>query len=76
MGWDMLSNGDLACIAEEQRFALLLTMDQNLRYQQNSNISKISILVLSTTRWPCIQSVTAQIAITGTISWRENSVRC
>lgn len=36
LGWGALKNGDLLRVAEEQ-FDLLLTADQNLRYQQNLN---------------------------------------
>ena len=53
-GWSNLSNGDLIQAAEAE-FGLLITTDQNLRYQQNLAGRKIAILVLPTTRWPDIQ---------------------
>ena len=53
-GWSNLSNGDLIQAAEAE-FGLLITTDQNLRYQQNLAVRKIAILVLPTTRWPDIQ---------------------
>jgi hypothetical protein len=52
MGWEQLSNGDLLQAAEEAAFNLLLTTDQNIRYQQNLTDRKIAILVLSgSTKW-------------------------
>ena len=53
-GWANLSNGDLIQAAESE-FELLVTTDQNLRYQQNLTGRRIGILVLPTTRWPEIQ---------------------
>ena len=53
-GWANLSNGDLIRAAESE-FELLVTTDQNLRYQQNLTGRGIGILVLPTTRWPEIQ---------------------
>jgi hypothetical protein len=60
-GWSTLSNGDLLAKAE-QEFDLLITTDQNLRYQQNLAERRIAILVLPTTSWPKIQSHTTEIA--------------
>jgi len=57
MGWDQLSNGELISEAENGGFDLLITTDQNLRYQQNLDDRKLSILVLQTTSWPRIQKV-------------------
>lgn len=54
MGWAELSNGDLLSAAEAS-FDLLITTDQNLRYQQNLSGRRLAILVLSTTSWPVIQ---------------------
>lgn len=34
-GWDKLSNGDLLAEAERAGFDLLLTADNNMRYEQN-----------------------------------------
>jgi hypothetical protein len=53
-GWSALSNGDLLQAAEAE-FDLLVTTDQNLRYQQNLSARRIAILVLPTTSWPRIQ---------------------
>jgi len=54
-GWSTLSNGDLLRTAEESGYDLLITTDQNLRYQQNIGGRTLSILVLMSTSWPRIQ---------------------
>jgi hypothetical protein len=61
MGWSALSNGDLLAAAEG-KFDLLITTDQNLRYQQNLTGRQLAILVLPTTSWPIILEHTAEIA--------------
>jgi uncharacterized protein (DUF2249 family) len=60
LGWSTLANGALLAAAEES-FALLITTDQKLRYQQNLAGRKLSILVLMTTSWPRIQKSIPQI---------------
>lgn len=60
MGWDSLSNGELLKSAESN-FEVLVTTDQNLRYQQNLAGRKLAILVLPTTSWPKMQSHLSQI---------------
>jgi hypothetical protein len=60
MGWSALTNGDLLAAAET-KFDLLLTTDQNLRYQQNLTGRKLAILVLPTTNWPEIQKHTTEV---------------
>jgi hypothetical protein len=50
LGWSDLANGDLLQQAEA-RFDLLITTDQNLRYQQNLAGRRLAILVLPTTSW-------------------------
>ena len=42
-------------------YGLLITTDTNIRYQQNLTGRKIAILVLTTTSWPRIRQVTAEI---------------
>ncbi len=61
MGWSNLSNGDLLAKAESQ-FDLMLTTDQNLRYQQNLTGRKLAAVVLPTTSWPQIQKHTSEVA--------------
>ena len=51
-----LTNGELLSSAEAAGFDLLITTDQNLRYQQNLEHRKVAILVLLTTSWPRIRN--------------------
>ena len=78
LGWDKLSNGDLISVAEQNDFDLLITTDQNLRYQQNLLSRKISILVLQTTSWPRIQKsldlVVLTVSATESVSYTELNV--
>ncbi|MEO6725741.1 MAG: hypothetical protein ABIU20_03925 [Blastocatellia bacterium] len=46
MRWEGLKNGKLLAEAEAAGFDVLLTVDQNLRYQQNLTGRSISVLVL------------------------------
>ena len=48
-------------IAESSGFDLLLTTDQNIRYQQNLSGRKIAILVLCKARWRLIRPVFPQV---------------
>jgi glutamate racemase len=61
LGWGSLKNGDLLQQAEAQSFQVLVTTDQNLRYQQNLSSRKIAVVVLSTTSWPRIQKVLQRV---------------
>jgi hypothetical protein len=54
-GWSTLSNGELLRSAAEEGYHLLLTTDQNLRYQQNLQDRQIAIVVLLSTSWPQIR---------------------
>ena len=45
--WDKLKNGQLIASAEEAKFAVLITGDQNLYYQQNNAMRVISLVVLT-----------------------------
>ena len=54
-GWNNLKNGELLQQSEESGFSVLVTTDQNLRYQQNLAGRKIAIVVLTTTSWPRIE---------------------
>ena len=54
-GWAGLANGDLIAAAERDGYGLLITTDQNLRYQQNFKDRQLAILVLLSTSWPRIQ---------------------
>lgn len=61
-GWSDLSNGELIAAAE-QAFELLVTTDQNLKYQQNLAGRTLAILVLQTANWPKLKSHVSSIAI-------------
>lgn len=54
-GWSQLTNGDLLSSAEDEGFAVLVTTDTNLKYQQNLESRRIAVVVLTTTSWPRIQ---------------------
>jgi hypothetical protein len=54
-GWSALHNGVLLDVAEQEGYDLLITTDQNLRYQQRLADRQLSIIVLLSTSWPRIQ---------------------
>jgi predicted nuclease of predicted toxin-antitoxin system len=67
MGWAQLENGELLRAAEGAGFAVMVTCDKNLSYQQNLQGRTLSLIVLSTNNWnilklnltPVIESVRA-----------------
>ena len=61
LSWQELENGDLIAMAEADGFELLITTDQNLRYQQNLENRRIAILVLKSTSWPRIKAHLAAV---------------
>ncbi len=66
--WSILANGVLLMAAEQNGYELLITTDQNLRYQQNLSGRKLAILVLLSTSWPRIESNVSKIqAVVATI---------
>lgn len=64
LGWSRLTNGNLIQQAEQEGYDVLVTTDQNLKYQQNLLHRKIAIVVLLTTSWPRLQKVAPQISLT------------
>ena len=54
-GWSALHNGELLDVAEQEGCDLLITTDQNLRYQQHLAGRQLTIIVLLSTSWPRIQ---------------------
>ena len=54
-GWSTLRNGELLDVAEHERYDLLITTDQNLRYQQHLAARQLAVIVLLSTSWPRIQ---------------------
>ena len=62
-GWDTLSNGALLTAAEEAGFELLLTTDRRIRYQQNLEVRRIALVVLtSATRWSRVRQHADRVA--------------
>ena len=61
-GWQVLQNGDLLAAAESAGFELMITTDQNLRYQQNLAGRRMAVIVLSTTSWKRIRLNAALVA--------------
>ena len=66
-GWSALHNGELLDVAEQEGYDLLMTTDQNLRYQQHMADRQLAIIVLPSTSWPHIQLriETIQAAVEG-----------
>ena len=62
LGWQGLENGALLDAAEQAGFDLLLTCDQNVRYQQNFTNRKLALVVLSSNHWPTLRGIAARIA--------------
>ena len=64
-GWSALQNGELLDVAEQEGYDLLMTTDQNLRYQQHLADRQLDIIMLLSTSWPRIQLkiVTIQAAV-------------
>lgn len=54
-GWSNLQNGELLEVSEQDGYQLLISTDQNLKYQQNLSDRHLAIIVLLSTSWPRIQ---------------------
>jgi len=55
-GWNsQLENGELLKAGEEAGFDVMVTADQNIRYQQNLKGRKLSLVVLGSNIWPIVQ---------------------
>ena len=61
-GWDRLTNGELLVEAERAGFDVLLTADNNMRYQQNLTGRGIALVVLITPQWPLVRLHIERIA--------------
>ena len=46
MGWSGKKNGELLQLMSQEGFTILLTTDQNLRYQQNLEQAGVAVIVL------------------------------
>ena len=60
-GWSELKNGELLDAAEKENFAVLVTTDSNLKYQQDLGSRRIAVVVLSSPSWPRVQRAIASI---------------
>jgi hypothetical protein len=60
-GWSGLKNGALLDAAEAAGFDLLITVDQELSYQQNLTGRKMGLMVLSTNNWSFIKAGIGEI---------------
>jgi hypothetical protein len=54
-GWSNFQNGELLEASEQDGYQLLISTDQNLKYQQNLSDRQLAIIVLLSTSWPRIQ---------------------
>ena len=61
-GWSEKSNGELLDLAEQAGYAVLVTTDQSLPYQQNLARWRIGLVVLLSTDWSQIRLRTDEIA--------------
>ena len=48
MGWDRIGNGERLTIAEAAGFEIVITADQNIRYQQSLSGRHLSLVVVWT----------------------------
>jgi hypothetical protein len=53
--WGQIENGELIDRAERADYQILVTCDQNVRYQQNLTRRKISMVVLGSNIWPSVR---------------------
>lgn len=60
-GWELMENGELIRKAEEDGYEVIVTTDQNMRFQQNLTGSRLAIVVLMATAWPRVQHRTEEI---------------
>jgi predicted nuclease of predicted toxin-antitoxin system len=60
-GWSELKNGELLDAAEREGFAVLVTTDTKLKFQQNLSGRRIAIVASLTTSWPRIERTTAEV---------------
>jgi hypothetical protein len=61
LGWSTIHNGDLIRAAEAAGFAVLITCDQNIRYQQNLAGRQLALIELTTNRWTTIREHIADV---------------
>jgi len=63
MRWHpQLENGELLKACEEEGFDVMVTADQNIRYQQNLTGRRLVLVVLGSNIWPIVRDHQAAIA--------------
>ena len=62
LGWQRIENGELITRAEAAGFDVLISTDQNIRYQQNLTGRRIALLVLMTQNWTKLKPHAARVA--------------
>ncbi|MCY3687416.1 MAG: hypothetical protein OXI17_10285 [Gammaproteobacteria bacterium] len=60
-GWELMENGELLRKAEEDGYEILVTTDQNIRFQQNLSDRNLAIIVLLSPAWPHVRLRTEEI---------------
>jgi hypothetical protein len=57
MRWHpQLENGELLNVAETSGFDVMVTSDQNIRYQQNLAGRKLALVVIGSNIWPVVRN--------------------
>lgn len=63
MKWPpQMENGELLKAAEAANFDVLVTSDQNIRYQHNPRNRKLALIVLGSNIWPIVREYADEIA--------------
>jgi len=64
MNWSGRNLRTARCLTRPSKLDsnLLLTCDQNVRYQQNFAGRKVALVILSANRWPTLRRTAARIA--------------
>ena len=75
LGWHGLENGELLGAADQAGFDILLTCDQNVRYQQDFAGRSLTVVILSTNHWPSLRLVADRIATAVDLVQRGQVVR-
>ena len=60
-GWSDKGNGELLDLAEHEGYEVLVTTDQNLRYQQRMAGRQVGLVVLLSTDWREVRLHTREI---------------
>ena len=60
-GWSTKDNGELLNLAQHEGYTVLVTTDQNFRYQQNLEGRQIGIVVLLSANWTRVRLQAGEI---------------